>query len=861
MLNKNQIRRCETVFPSNTEAIDYIIQNTTSLYGEPLVVRYGDEDAPNVILAIASKTNDHYIGGEPDKAFNRYTIIDITNVEGDIEDLRKLIEAVERSLTIIPEESDTVAIQSDKTSGGTYLSADVKVADSMIFDGVVTPDIILTSENGIFTYVDLDFDPSTDTFTFQVNGDKKYFQYNNNYVVSGMYMTTDESVHLKMKKGPDVVIDMKKLINEWTVEGSGSSTPIVLTRERVESSGTPEVWQDVLKADVRIVDGEDNILERHNDGEALYVKGVASNIKYKDDLEPDVKTVKDGLDEALAIARSKTISIDPNNIIYRKEDGIFALSKIDYDPTANTITYSSSTVDGGVEVKTLQLTGVELFTEVRYDADTEELVIKYKDNTGTEQTVRVPLGGLVEEWEVDNHDKTVTLAKTRVVAGKDKLSADVNIATGLSDNILTKYGTEYLYVKGTADNIKYSSNKNVLEKLNEIDATDADQTAKITSISSQTTANTASISNEIARATAAETAISGVVSQNTSDIAQEVVRATSAETAISGAVASEIARATAKDAELDAKVDAATVTYGETTTIRLDKDSNKKVTGVLKLANADGNIISVDGSNHGVYANVNLTYDGGTNKLTFTSSSISGGTVEKVIQLNGGSLIDSIVYDSVGKNIIITYTDQHGISHTVTLPVEELFNEWIVDNPSTDSAVELTKTVGTSGNPDVLSARVILSGLETNIVRFDSNGLYVDGTPISANTQNLATLSGQVQVHESLLQNISGDSGDIAALSAQVQTHETRINSIDSQITGMNNRMNVIEGRFVSIEENIRQNTQDIAQEVSDRSDADTALQRQITENKVTAANESMTVTASSTGTTISVGRLDAGYL
>ena len=44
MLNINQIRRCETVFSSNTDAIDYIIQNTKSLYGEPLVVRYGDEE-------------------------------------------------------------------------------------------------------------------------------------------------------------------------------------------------------------------------------------------------------------------------------------------------------------------------------------------------------------------------------------------------------------------------------------------------------------------------------------------------------------------------------------------------------------------------------------------------------------------------------------------------------------------------------------------------------------------------------------------------------------------------------------------------------------------------------------------------
>ena len=136
MLNINQIRRCETVFSSNTDAIDYIIQNTKSLYGEPLVVRYGDEEAPNVILAIASKTNEHYIGEDVDKAYNRYTIIDITKVQDDIEALDELIRAVERSLTIIPVESDTISVHSEKTPDGTYLSGDVKVAESRIFDNV-----------------------------------------------------------------------------------------------------------------------------------------------------------------------------------------------------------------------------------------------------------------------------------------------------------------------------------------------------------------------------------------------------------------------------------------------------------------------------------------------------------------------------------------------------------------------------------------------------------------------------------------------------------------------------------------------------------------------------------------------------
>ena len=71
MLNINQIKRHEGVFSSNTEAIDYVIKNTKSLYGEPLIVEYGDPDAPSVILAIGSKTNEVSGPDEIVRSFNR----------------------------------------------------------------------------------------------------------------------------------------------------------------------------------------------------------------------------------------------------------------------------------------------------------------------------------------------------------------------------------------------------------------------------------------------------------------------------------------------------------------------------------------------------------------------------------------------------------------------------------------------------------------------------------------------------------------------------------------------------------------------------------------------------------------------
>ena len=96
--------------------------------------------------------------------------------------------------------------------------------------------------------------------------------------------------------------------------------------------------------------------------------------------------------------------------------------------------------------------------DAKYDPDTEELVIVFKLLTGDKQVVRIPVGTLIREWEVDNSipDKVVELEKVLSLGtGADKLSADVRLYTA-KDNILVKEGNA-LYVKGTSDNITHDS--------------------------------------------------------------------------------------------------------------------------------------------------------------------------------------------------------------------------------------------------------------------------------------------------------------------------------------------------------------------------------------------------------------------
>jgi len=70
-----------------------------------------------------------------------------------------------------------------------------------------------------------------------------------------------------------------------------------------------------------------------------------------------------------------------------------------------------------------------------YDSTTEEIVIVFKLHDETTQTVRIPVGALIREWEVDNSTGVVELKREEVVNGSDKLSADVRLSSN-RNNIL-----------------------------------------------------------------------------------------------------------------------------------------------------------------------------------------------------------------------------------------------------------------------------------------------------------------------------------------------------------------------------------------------------------------------------------------
>ena len=512
MNNRLQFRHHNEVFDTREDAIDYIKSQIRfaegglafddktfgySLFAEPTVLLYKKDEGelqpgvlpdPHLMLVIGSQTNLE----EPVQySNNRFCIIDIDKTEQEIADLQEELEKAIRSLTLIPLSSDTLNFYSNKTEEGTYVSGDVKVAETHIFDDVRYKNNLLVTPEGLFIYVNLEYDKENEEFTFTVSNSDDTLSsvtvdISDNYLVNGRYSVQDESLHLFMKKGEEIVIDCKYLIAEWGVIGDAAKSPVILTKEEVkygtEEYSRLEPWQDVLKANVRIKDEEfdpqtgkplpldkeksTNILQRTQDGRYLFVDGVASNIVYWQNGERT--NVKEVLDELSNIK----LSTDNDNILTEKTDGFFASSKLEYVSKDNKLIFKTSGQNG--EKKTeIQLNSVELFEHIYYDPTKEALIVTYKDNKGETQFVEIPIGEMIRdwEWEPQNEGHNVKIVKIRKVSGNDKVSADARIYPD-PDNILVDKNHE-LFVKGTSDNIRHGEDSNVkkeIDTLHEIDA-------------------------------------------------------------------------------------------------------------------------------------------------------------------------------------------------------------------------------------------------------------------------------------------------------------------------------------------------------------------------------------------------------
>lgn len=417
MINRLQFVHNSDLFNTREEAINFL-NNTyyrqvtrPSLYAEPVVLKYGNAESPNIILAIGSRGN----GISPSED-SSYFIIDVQGIKDDIEDKYEDIQNAMEKLAFAVSDTKTLTLSKTEKDGKVTLDGNVRIPEKVALGDYNVKNIIKTNDDGIYTYVNLAFDDTTNTFSFQVNDDVKEFSIP--VIESGRYDVKKEAIVLTFTDGSTTDVDVDDLINEWTTEGEESSTPIVLTKERHRANDGKDKddWKDILKADVRIWDDEKhhNILKTTNDGKRLYVMGTADNIFYKDN-----KTVKDAIDSI----KTEVSTATTNNIIFKSYsidgdyNGIAASVDMEYDKKTNVLVMKCSKNDGTIERKEFKLNSASFIDDISYDTNKQTITIRYKDEDGVEQKTDIELSELLDDWDVQNEGHNVTLAK-QVVSNK-----------------------------------------------------------------------------------------------------------------------------------------------------------------------------------------------------------------------------------------------------------------------------------------------------------------------------------------------------------------------------------------------------------------------------------------------------------
>ena len=486
MINRLQFLHKSELFETREKAIEFLdgLRITRpSLFAEPVVVRYGNEKEPNVILAIGATGS----GSTQATLDSSYFMIDAQGIKDDVQDKYDEIEHALAKLAFAVVDTDTLDLEKVETEDSITLKGNVKVPEKVAIKDSNITNIIKTNKDGLYSYVNLKFDDKTNTFTFQVNENVNTFAIP--VIESGKYDISKEAIVFTFTDGTTTEVDVDDLIDEWTTEGDNSKTPIVLTKERHTDKGTDmddrngDQWKDILKADVRIAsDKEHNILEKTTDGRNLYVKGTADNIYFKDG--KNVKEAIEGIKTEVSSANTKNIIFKDYTKNNGEYNGIAANVDVEYTKETNTLVFKHSNNNGDIVSKEFKLNSAAFINDISYDTVNEKITIRYKDEDGNVQTTDIELSNLLDDWVTNSDGHNVELNKQVKAGEKDILTADVKLTEKTADNYqILEQRDKTLYVKGTADNIHYKGNENVKGALDRLENSLADETENLNKLS------------------------------------------------------------------------------------------------------------------------------------------------------------------------------------------------------------------------------------------------------------------------------------------------------------------------------------------------------------------------------------------
>lgn len=224
----------------------------------------------------------------------------------------------------------------------------------------------------------------------------------------------------------------------------------VYTKSEIDSKNFLTAHQDISM--LATTESVNTLSTKVNTNENLItaIKSDVKDIKFVTKESDTVTLTMDkqiGYEHRTLISNVKVKSINPsegNNIIKKDSNGLFATVTLNYDKATNTLKFN----DGNGE-KSYTLNNNGILQDALYDSANKQIVLVVKKDDSSTNRLVIPVGDLVNNWDVSNkNDNPITLVKTTEANG-DKISATLSILNNANNLLKNENGS--LFVDGDSN--------------------------------------------------------------------------------------------------------------------------------------------------------------------------------------------------------------------------------------------------------------------------------------------------------------------------------------------------------------------------------------------------------------------------
>lgn len=791
-----QILHHEEVFATRELALQYLSDyyKPHSLEAEPIMVKYGQANKPDVILAFGTTSTapGGFYAIDMTKATEEITKIaeTIDTDKDEITTISELLNGVIKATGLIVDENkinDKVTYDVDKLDPIIGEAVDIAQAVDLLAKYARNNDIEVEDSNGIRLIYEVKPDGGKKLkaeIILSTDGESDELGFNNNIIgvkndgiYAASHLAYDDARHELIfttsgyKNGrfqDDAIVQRINLGQKAKLIADNENHTVKLILNDEEDYGTK------LSADVQISSVDDNILEV-KDGK-LAVIGRADNIKYGNSTVEDTLTAYqtrlDNLNTEVNIQGLNTDTLEtvvttvPNGKqisgnVKRSSDGSIIVSggglsadiEVSVNIATNTLTFRK-----GNSTHEFNLPGASLFERAEYNDVDEQLLIYLTDGS----VVPIPVRAIIHSWTTDNTNTALRLTKTTVTGGDDKLKAEIKLRS--SDNLISGSESELYVSRSEVDNMILTQVNVEKERAMTAETNTQSQVTTLNTKVSEQGVNlrdlTERVNSEIQRAQSVENTIDTIAkaaqtlaedanaSATTalSEIALITDDLTEAETALSDLSAEVKANKTDADTkftQVNERVNTNASAISNLEAHLHDADFTTSDTDTISMSLSEGQRVLrsylkiknseaniIKNDANGIYANVTLEYVPETNKLIFNN-----GNDSKTFQL-----IDNVSLDYNTSTNELIFTNGN---HTDTYQLKDFK---VLEDAFYDTENQQIVLIFSLNTGDVQRVTIPLTGLivpssEVRVENTGTSGVNLTVVPTTEGNKKIYTLS------------------------------------------------------------------------------------------------------------------------